>query len=57
MIFKRLESVGQGKGLRTGALITFYRTRKKELLSYFSEEEPVYCKDIKEHLLKMGVSQ
>ena len=44
--------------LRTGASITFYRTREKELLPYFSkEEELVFCKDIEVVLLKMEASQ
>ena len=41
--------------LRTGASITFYRTREKELLPYFSEQdELVYCKDIEGLLQKNG---
>ena len=44
--------------LRTGASTTFYRTREKELLPYFSkEEELVYYKNIERLLLKMEVSQ
>ena len=44
--------------LRTGASTTFYRTREKELLPYFSkEEELVYYKNIERPLLKMEVSQ
>ena len=43
---------------RTGTSITFYRTREKELLPYFSkEEELVFCKDIEGVQLKMGASQ
>ena len=44
--------------LRTGASITFYCTREKELLPHFSKkEEAVYSKDIKKLLLKIGVPQ
>ena len=44
--------------LRTGASITLYRTREKELFPYFSEQdELVYCKDIEGLLLKMRVPQ
>ena len=44
--------------LGTGASITFYRTRKNELLPHFSEKkELLYCKDIEGLLLKMGVSR
>ena len=44
------------KCLRTGTSITFYRTREKELLPYFREEEElVYSKDIEGLLLKLKV--
>ena len=44
--------------LRTGGSITFYQTREKKLLLYFSEQdELVYCKDIEGLVLKMGMPQ
>ncbi|XP_076799763.1 uncharacterized protein LOC143444861 [Clavelina lepadiformis] len=44
--------------LGSGASITFYHTREKELRPYFSQQdELVYCKDIEGLLLKMGVPQ
>ena len=43
--------------LRTGALVTFYRRREKELISHFSKEELIYREDIEGFLLKVGVSK
>lgn len=42
--------------LEQGTKITFYRTRKKDFLPFFSQEDNlVYCQDVKGLLEKMGL--
>ncbi|KAL4107754.1 hypothetical protein QTP88_018046 [Uroleucon formosanum] len=44
--------------LNSGTKITFYRTREKDLLSFFSHENDlVFCNDINGLLLKMGLNE
>lgn len=44
--------------LEQDAKITFYRTREKELLPFYSHENDlVFCHNVKGLLTKMGLSQ
>lgn len=44
--------------LEFGTKVTFYRTREKDLLNFFSQEDDiVFCQDVRGLLIKMGHSE
>ena len=46
------------KCLSVGTKVTFYRTRKSDLLPYYRLEEGlVFCSDVEGFLLKMGIPE
>lgn len=50
--------LGEKDLLSHGTKITFYRTREKEFLPFFSDDEKgVFCQDVENLLLKLGLPQ